>query len=63
MFSLLAAATQGIPYPFLEPRNEAVYVLTGLEAVLCIALTGLLASSWGIAFGARDAARRLARVR
>ena len=42
MFSLLAMTTQGIPYPFLEPRNEAVYVLTGLEAVLCIALTGLL---------------------
>jgi uncharacterized protein YjbI with pentapeptide repeats len=42
VFSLLAMTTQGIPYPFLEPRNEAVYVLTGLEAVLCIALTGLL---------------------
>ena len=34
--------TQGIPSLFLEPRNEAVYVLTGLEWVLCIALIGLL---------------------
>ncbi len=42
VFSLLAMTTSGSPAVGLEPRTEAVHLLTGLQASLGIALTGLL---------------------
>ena len=41
-FSLLAMSTSGNPATGLEPRNSGVHLLTGLQAFLGIALTGLL---------------------
>ena len=41
VFSLLAMTTSGTP-SVLVPRNEFVYLLTGLQALLGIAMTGLL---------------------
>lgn len=42
VFSLLAMTTSGTPSVGLQPRSEIVYLLTGLQALLGIALTGLL---------------------
>lgn len=42
VFSLLAMTTSGSPAVALQPRNELVHFLTGLEALLGIGLTGLL---------------------
>ncbi len=42
VFSLLALTTSGTPAVGLLPRNEAVHLLTGIQALLGISLTGLL---------------------
>jgi hypothetical protein len=42
IFSLLAMTTSGSPAVGLVPSNEAVHLITGLQASLGIALTGLL---------------------
>lgn len=42
IFSLLAMTTSGSPAVGLEPSHEFVHLLTGLQASLGIALTGLL---------------------
>ncbi len=42
VFSLLAMTTSGSPAIGLLPRTEAVHLLTGLEALCGIFLTGLL---------------------
>ena len=41
-FSLLAMSTSGSPAVGLWPRDEIVHILTALEAIVGIALTGLL---------------------
>ena len=42
IFSLLAMTTSGSPAVGLEPRDELVHLLTGVQALIGIALTGLL---------------------
>ena len=42
IFSLLALTTSGTPAVGLLPRNEFVHLLTGIQALLGISLTGLL---------------------
>ena len=42
IFSLLALTTSGTPAVGLLPRNEFVHLLTGMQALLGISLTGLL---------------------
>ena len=42
IFSLLAMTTSGSPTVGLQPSSEFVHLLTGVEALLGIALTGLL---------------------
>lgn len=42
IFSLLAMTTSGSPVVGLQPRTEAVHLLTGVQAFIGIALTGLL---------------------
>ena len=42
IFSLLAMTTSGSPVVGLEPRDEIVHFLTGIQALIGIALTGLL---------------------
>ena len=42
IFSLLALTTSGSPGVALQPRDQFVHLLTGLQALLGISLTGLL---------------------
>ena len=42
VFSLLALTTSGSPVVALQPRDEFVHFLTGIQALFGIALTGLL---------------------
>ena len=42
IFSLLAMTTSGSPVVELQPAGKLVHLLTGVQALLGIALTGLL---------------------
>ena len=42
IFSLLAMTTPGNPPVGLSPRNVSVHILTGLQALAGVGLTGLL---------------------